>query len=433
MAGRKAHTGGPRVVIVGAGFAGLAAVRRLAGRGMDVLLVDRNSYSTFQPLLYQVATAGLAPSDVAYSLRGFVHKRGARFTRGELTGIDQAARVAILADGSKLPYDYLILGTGVAANHFGVPGAAEFTYGLYNRHDAVALRDRLLDGLDWLSKTEHGKGITITIVGGGATGVELAGTLAEVRNLGLPSSYPEIDTGRITVRLMEMAAELLAPFSEGLRGYAYRQLEARGVDVRLGTQISEIRQDGIVLADGEELASELTVWAAGVAGQAEVAGWGLPQGKGGRIETGPDLLVSGQDRILAVGDIALITEQPLPQLAQPALQLGRHAADQVLRLQAGRPLVPFKYHDKGTMATIGRRSAVVQLAVGVRMTGTLAWLCWLALHIVTLLGGRNRVTALVNLAWRYLTWTHGGGMIVGDDPAPAGSSPVQAAGPAEPE
>ncbi len=433
MAGRKAHAGGPRVVIVGAGFAGLAAVRRLAGRGMDVLLVDRNSYSTFQPLLYQVATAGLAPSDVAYSLRGFVHKRGARFTRGELTGIDQAARVAILADGSKLPYDYLILGTGVAANHFGVPGAAEFTYGLYNRHDAVALRDRLLDGLDWLSKTEHGKGITITIVGGGATGVELAGTLAEVRNLGLPSSYPEIDTGRITVRLMEMAPELLAPFSEGLRGYAYRQLEARGVDVRLGTQISEIRQDGIVLADGEELASELTVWAAGVAGQAEVAGWGLPQGKGGRIETGPDLLVSGQDRILAVGDIALITEQPLPQLAQPALQLGRHAADQVLRLQAGRPLVPFKYHDKGTMATIGRRSAVVQLAVGVRMTGTLAWLCWLALHIVTLLGGRNRVTALVNLAWRYLTWTHGGGMIVGDDPAPAGSSPVQAAGPAEPE
>jgi NADH dehydrogenase len=433
MAGRRANNpDGPRVVIVGAGFAGLAAVSRLAGRGMQVLLVDRNPYSTFQPLLYQVATAGLAPSDVAYSLRGFVHKRGARFTLGDLAHIDQAERVATLADGTRLPYDYLILGTGVAASHFGVRGAVEYTYGLYNRHDAVALRDRLLDALEWLTKTQDGKGITITIVGGGATGVELAGTLAEMRNLALPSSYPEIDTSRIQVRLVEMAPELLAPFTEKLRGYAYRQIEARQVDVRLSTQISEVRQDSIVLGDGEELASDITVWAAGVSGQAEVATWGLPQGKGGRIEVGPDLLVRGQDRILAIGDIALITEQPLPQLAAPAIQLGRHAADQLQRLEAGRPLVPFKYHDKGIMATIGRRSAVVQLAIGIKMRGWLAWLAWLGLHIFMLLGGRNRITALVNLSWRYLTWTRGGGMIVGDDPAPAGSSPVQASGPEQP-
>jgi NADH dehydrogenase len=228
-----------------------------------------------------------------------------------------------------------------------------------------------------------------------------------------------------------MGNALLAPFREKLRGYSYRQLEARGVDVRLGTQIREIKQDSIVLGDGEELPSDITVWAAGVAGQADVAAWGLPPGKGGRIEVGPDLLVTGQDRILAAGDIALTVDKPLPQLAQPAIQLGRHAAEQVQRLVAGRRLAPFSYHDKGTMATIGRRAAVVELAIGIRLTGTLGWFAWLGLHIFMLLGGRNRLTTLVNLSWRYLTFTRSGGMIVGDDPAPARSSPVQASGPSE--
>jgi NADH dehydrogenase len=193
------------------------------------------------------------------------------------------------------------------------------------------------------------------------------------------------------------------------------------VDVRLGTAIRQVTPDSVVIADGESLRSHITVWAAGVAAPAAAADWGLPQGSGGRILVQPDLRVKGQERIFAIGDIALVEQAPLPQLAQPALQSGRHAAAQVKRLLAGQATTALSYHDKGIMATIGRRSAVVQLPRGVRITGTFAWLAWLALHIVTLLGNRNRVSALINLSWRYLTWAHGGGLIVGDEPPEPGT------------
>jgi NADH:ubiquinone reductase (H+-translocating) len=197
------------------------------------------------------------------------------------------------------------------------------------------------------------------------------------------------------------------------------------VEVRLEAAIREVRSDRVVLASGEELLSDVTIWAAGVSVPAEVAGWGLPQGRGGRILVGPDLRVRGQERIFALGDLALIDDQPLPQLAQPALQTGRHAARQIRRLAAGQPAEPFRYHDKGIMATIGRRSAVVELPHRIRVRGTLAWLAWLGLHLITLLGNRNRLSALLNLSWRYLTWGHGGGVIVGDDPLPfLADSPV---------
>jgi NADH dehydrogenase len=191
------------------------------------------------------------------------------------------------------------------------------------------------------------------------------------------------------------------------------------VDVRLNTKIREIAEDRVILADGDELPSDVTVWAAGVSAPAAVSHWGLPQGRGGRIEVGPDLQVAGQDRIFAIGDLALIEDQPLPQLAQPAIQSGRHAGKQIARLMAGQPTRAFRYHDKGIMATIGRRSAVVELPHGVRMYGTLAWLAWLGLHLFYLLGGRNRLSALLNLSYRYLVWGHGGGVIVGDDPPEA--------------
>ena len=269
-------------------------------------------------------------------------------------------------------------------------------------------------GLERISSSGMANDVAITVIGGGATGVEMAGSLADLRNIALAESYPEIDRARIHISLVERAPALLAPFHPALREYARRQLVKRGVDVRLGTAIREITPTRVVLADGTVLASDATVWAAGVAAPEPVSGWGLPQADGGRIRIGADLRVAGHERIFAVGDIALIDGQPLPQLAQPALQMGKNAADQVRRLERGEPTVPYRYRDKGIMATIGYRSAVVELPRQVRMRGTLAWLVWLALHLITLLGGRNRISALVNMSSRYLTWQRGGGLIVGD-------------------
>ena len=209
------------------------------------------------------------------------------------------------------------------------------------------------------------------------------------------------------------------------------QLDKRGVDIRLNMRIAEITDKQVLMADGESLPSDLTVWAAGVGASDAVEGWGLPQGKGGRILVGPDLRVQGQDRIFAVGDIAVNPDDPTPQLAQPAIQMGRHAGAQIVRLQRQAAPVPFAYHDKGLMATIGRRSAVVQLARGLQLRGTLAWLSWLALHLFYLLGGRNRVSTMINLTYRYFAWGHGGAVIVGDDPRdrePAAGRPSTTAG-----
>lgn len=411
---------GPRaqVVVVGAGFGGLATISVLSRAGAQVTLVDKNIYSTFQPLLYQVATGGLNGSDVAYPVRGVTRKYRARFRHGEMASVDTAARQVILADGDKLSYDYLILATGVTAAHFGVTGAAEHTQGLYTRRDAIALRDQIWARLEHLNTARPDEELAVTVVGAGATGVELAGTLAELRNIALASSFPDIDRTRVHIRLVEMAPVALGPFDRALQVYACKQLIARGVDVRLGTAIKEVTEDQVVLADGQAMRSDITVWAAGVAAPEAVASWGLPQGKNGRILTGPDLRVEGQDRVFAIGDIALIDGQQLPQLAQPALQMGRFAAEQIGRLMAGRATDSFSYHDKGIMATIGHRSAVVQLPHRIRIRGTLAWLTWLGLHLVTLLGGRNRISALINLSWRYLTWARGGGLIVGDEDPP---------------
>jgi len=403
-------------VVVGVGFAGLATVRRLTRSGMRVTLVDRNIYSTFQPLLYQVATGGLNPADVAYPVRGFAHRYGARFVRGELAHIDSEARQVTLADGEKLGYDYLVIGTGVAANYYGIAGADKHSFALYTRRDAVALRDHILAGLELLSGEGRGRRLAITLVGGGATGVETAGTLAELRNIALATAYPDIDRSLIKVTLVEQAPALLAPYVPPLREYAHRQLLDRGIAVRLNAEIHEVTADEVVLASGEHIPSDVTIWTAGVTAAEAVGGWGLPQGRGGRIEVGPDLQVKGHDRIFAVGDIALIDGQPLPQLAQPALQMGRFAAEQIIRLVAGQPPARYSYHDKGIMATIGRRSAVAQLRFGIRFRGTLAWLAWLGLHLVTLLGSRNRIITLVNLSYRYLTWGHGGAVLVDTDP-----------------
>ena len=416
---RRPAPDAPHVVVIGAGFGGLSSLRTLARAGLRVTLVDRNIYSTFQPLLYQVATGGLNPGDIAYPVRSFARKYGVRFRRGELARVDPAGRRVVLADGGELGYDYLIIATGVSAAFFGVEGAAKNSLALYTRRDAIILRDHLMNALEQLSlagETGGQQDVMVTVVGGGATGIEIAGTLAELRNIALAAAFPEVDPARVHIRLVELGPHLIPPFNPGLREYARKQLDARGVEVRLATTIREVTPDSVVVDGGEVLRSDLTVWAAGVAAPASAADWGLPQGKGGRIVTSADLRVKGQERIFAIGDIGLVEDAPLPQLAQPAIQTGRHAAAQVKRLLAGQDTIPFSYHDKGIMATIGRRSAVVELPYRVRITGTLAWLAWLGLHIVTLLGNRNRISTLLNLSWRYLTWGHGGGLIVGDDP-----------------
>jgi NADH dehydrogenase len=407
----------PHVIIVGAGFAGLSAVAGLRKAGARVTIIDKNLYSAFQPLLYQVATGGLNPGDIAYPVGGFSARRGSRYIRGELAAIDPSTRTIRLQDGRESTYDYLIIATGVSANYFGLPGAAEYTFGLYNRGDAIVLRDHLMNGFERLSADTTGKReFHITVVGGGATGVELAGTLGELRSALLKATFPDVDPSRVHVRIVEMAPNLLMPFDDKLREYAKKQLQDRGVELLLSTTINSVEPDRVVLDGDNELRSDLTVWAAGVAAPAAVREWNLPQGSGGRIEVGPDLRVKDSDWIFAVGDIAVNPDEPSPQLAQPALQEGKHAAQQIESLINGGETAPFHYHDKGTMATIGRRSAVVQLPKGPKFTGTLAWLAWLALHLAYLLGLRNRISTLINLSWRYIAWGIGG-VIVGDEPS----------------
>jgi NADH dehydrogenase len=414
---RREPPGAPHVIIVGAGFAGLSAVGELRRAPVRVTIIDKNLYSTFQPLLYQVATGGLNPGDVSYPVGSFSSRRHTRYLRGDLATVDQAARRIKLTDGREIGYDYLIVATGVSAAYYGVKGAAENTFGLYTRADAIVLRDHIMNGYVQLSAdADKSREFAVTVVGGGATGVELAGSLGELRTQVLSTTFPDVDPSRVHIRLVEMAPGLLMPFKPRLREYAREQLLARGVNIFLNTEIQEVRPDSVLLGDGSSHHSDLTVWAAGVAAPEAAGGWNLPQGKGGRILVGPDLRVRGSDRIFAIGDIAVNPDDPSPQLAQPALQEGRHAAAQLLRMLSGQPTQPFRYHDKGIMATIGRRSAVVQLARGAWLTGTIAWFAWLGLHLLYLLGYRNRVSTLINLSWRYLAWGHDGSVIVGDAP-----------------
>ncbi len=365
---------GPAVLVVGGGFAGMSALQVLARSDAQVTLLDRNVYSTFQPLLYQVATAGLTAADVAYPLWSATGKRGARFRKGELVGLDLVRRVAALDSGEELSYDYLIIATGVSAAFYGVTGAAEHSLSLYTRRDAITFRNQLMDVLESRNEGLSDPELDVTIVGGGATGVELAGTLAELRNVALPAVFPQIDRTMFRIRLIEMGPALLEPYHDSLRRYTRQQLVKRGVEVLLNTAIKEVRPASVLLADGTEHRSDITVWAAGVSGPD--AGWmsGLPRGKGRRIEVDADLQVTGQERVFATGDVAINQQEPIAQLAQPAIQEGRHAAEQVVRRIAGQPTTPFRYHDKGTMATIGRRSAVVELRGGVQLRGTIAGL-----------------------------------------------------------
>ena len=284
----------PHVVVVGAGFGGVAATSELAKEGFRVTLLDRHPYNTFQPLLYQVATGGLNPGDVTYSLRYFAARHaGVRFRRAAAVGIDHESQEVICDDGIRIGFDYLVIGNGITTNHFGIPGAAEYTMSMYTRAEALRVRDTIFGSLEIIAGTSDPNtgGFTIVIVGGGATGVEMAGQLAELKTETIPSTYPELNPARVHVVLVEMGEHLLAPFVDSLRQYALRELIKRGVDVRLKTAISEVHADRVDFKDGSSMPVDLVIWAAGVAGDPVLRGWGLPIGRAGRIEVNPDTSV----------------------------------------------------------------------------------------------------------------------------------------------
>ena len=410
--------GRARVVVVGGGFAGLATVRSLRGADVDVILLDREAYSTFQPLLYQVATGGLNPGDISYALRAITTRvPNARVRRATVTGVDPTARRLQTEEGDEVEYDYLVLCCGVGVNFFGIPGAEEHAKTIYSRRAAVDLRDSLFATLEGVARgDEDAVEPVVVIVGAGPTGVELAGTLGELRSVALPVMYPEIDPRRVRIVLVEMTDHVLGHFSPKLREYTAKELWERGVELRLGAAVTEVREDSVLLSDGEVLPSAATVWSSGVKVRDRVASWGLPQGRGGRITVGADLRVVGHPQIFAVGDVAAPEHDPCPQLAQPAIQGGRHAGAQIRRLVEGKPTDPFRYRDKGTMATIGRNDAVLQLPNGLTVRGRFAWLAWVVVHVGSLMGRRNRLATFVNLAVRYFAWPGRLNVIVGDPP-----------------
>jgi NADH dehydrogenase len=413
-------SGGDRrkVVVVGAGFAGLSVLDELKDANLDVVLVDKHNFSTFQPLLYQVATAGLNPGDVAYPIRTLLrNNRSARFVQGSLVGLDATRKFITLEDGRTIDYDYLVLGLGASANYFGIKGAKQHSHAIYTLGEAIDVRNHIFCQFE--RSVSHGVsdgGLTFVVVGGGATGVELAGALAELAHKALYTDYTTLNPDDVRVILVEQRPRLLEAFHEDLSEYARRELRERGVNVLLGEAVESVEPGIIVLKSGREIRNGLVLWAAGVSVPEVVAKLNLPTGRGGRIMVGSDLRVIGSEDIFAIGDVALAVDEkgdPLPQLAQPAIQGGKHAARQILSLIDGRATMPFRYHDKGIMATIGRRAAVTELAGGIRLSGTTAWLAWLGLHVMTLLGSRNKASVLLNWTWHYVSWGKGPRVILG--------------------
>jgi NADH:quinone reductase (non-electrogenic) len=412
-----------RVVVVGAGFAGLAATKRLAGRGLAVTLVDRHNFHTFQPLLYQVATAGLEPADIAYPVRTvFGRQADVTFRHGSVDNVDVDRRIVILAGGDELEYDHLVVATGAAAQFFGIAGAAEHALPLSSLGDARRLRNHLLATLeraDAHPEAYDGGAPVFVVVGAGPTGVETAGALVELLEACIRRDRLRIDPTRSRVVLVDGGSRLLPSFAPTAGHYAEATLSARGVEIRVDSPVTAVTSDGVTLADGTFLRASLVVWAAGVTVEGTLAAT-LPfeRRRGGRVAVEPDLSVSGHPEVSAVGDAAFVPLGaglgPCPQLAQVAIQSGTHAASQILLRVAGLQTEAFEYHDKGLMATVGRRAAIAQLRRGPVIRGTFGWLAWLGLHLVYLIGYRNRLIVLVNWFWRYVDWPSGPRLIVAD-------------------
>ncbi|HEX5947211.1 MAG TPA: NAD(P)/FAD-dependent oxidoreductase [Acidimicrobiales bacterium] len=430
----------PHVVIVGAGFGGLAVARGLDALPVEVTLIDRQNFTTFQPLLYQVATSGLNAADVAHPIRGLFHRqRNLQVRRGEVVGVDWARRMVLLdarghagtaAHGDRsghdavdaVPFDHLVVAVGAVAAYFGTPGAPEHATPLYTLDDAVSLRNHVLERFEAADAEpdliDDGE-LNFVVVGGGPTGVETAGALAELFSIVFRRDYPSLGVGRARVVLVEARDALLAPFHARSQRAALDKLRASQVEVRLDETVAEVTDGHVRFASGDVLPTRTVIWAAGVRANPLAAALGLPITRAGRVEVDDDLTVPGHEGVWAVGDVAAPRDHrsdgPLPQLAPVAMQSGGHVARQIGRVLSGRPTQPFRFRDKGTMATIGRRSAVAELPGRIRLRGTLAWFAWLGLHLLYVAGLRNRLSVLLNWFWGYVTWDRGPRIIFGGE------------------
>ncbi len=405
-------TSKPRVVIVGAGFAGLSAAQRLRGAGVEVTLIDRNNYHTFVPLLYQVASAGLEPESIAQPVRRIVRARNVKFRLAEVTGFDPAHRKLSTTIGD-MEYDYAIVAAGSVPNYFGIDSAARHTTALRDLGDAEATRNRLLRAFESAESepdsTRRAALMTVVVVGGGPTGVELAGAIAELRDHVLPKDFPDLDMERSRVVLIEASPCVLPGMHVSLQLAALKQLRKMGVEVLLNTTVTDAGEEGVVLGGGERIPCGSAIWVAGL--RAPDLATALPGERGvqGRVRV-TDALQSAEDpHLFVVGDMAHVDtpdHTPHPMLAPVAIQQGALAAENILRRISGQDLKRFKYRDRGTMATIGRAAAVADIK-GIRVTGFAAWMLWLVVHLMSLVGFRNRAVVLINWAWNYVTYDRG--------------------------
>ena len=411
----------PRVVIVGAGFGGLGVAEQLAHVPVEVTLIDRHNYHTFQPLLYQVATSLLNAEDVGAPVRSmFRHQENVNFRLGTVTSIDVPGRKISVENDEEITYDYLVLAGGATVNYFGTPGAAEHAFPLYTLMNAVKLRNQVIERFEAADRDPvviDDGALTFVIVGGGPTGVETTGALSDLFYNLLPRDYHQLATEKARIILIEMGNEVLPPFKENLRAYTKKELEDRGIELRLGEAVAEVGPTLVKLKSGEEIKTHTLVWAGGVQANPLAHMLGMPQGRGGRVKLNADLSVPEHPEIFVVGDMGEVASEGkiLPQLASVAMQSGEHVGKQIARQILGAESQPFKYWDKGFMATIGRGSAVVEFPNQRTLHGPLAYFAWLGVHLVLLNGMRNRIETLWNWGWTALTHDRAARIIITED------------------
>ncbi|MGH9248058.1 MAG: NAD(P)/FAD-dependent oxidoreductase [Acidimicrobiales bacterium] len=417
------HTGRPQVLILGGGFGGVGAARRLKKADVDITLVDRNDYHTFQPLLYQVATDLLETSACGHPLRDLFHEQpNVAVHEDSVTGIDMARREVQFAAMAPLTYDYLVLGMGAGVNFFGVEGADQHAFPMYTLADAVRLREHVLrrwEAADRDPALVEDGAVSVVVVGGGPTGIESAGALAELYRSNFAEDYRGIPQGKARIVLVEAGPALMPMFRSDIRTYTRKALEKRGVEVLLGEVVASVEPTRVTLESGKVIEAHTLVWGAGLQANSIVELLGIELQHGNRLPVESDLSVAGHPEVFAVGDIAWITDAKtndvLPQLGSVALQAGGHAGENIARLVAGKDTEPFVYHDKGTMATIGRGAAVMQTRGGRTLKGKTASLAWGAVHLALLSTGEDRAKAVVDWTWAGFTHERPGRISVRTD------------------